>query len=216
MNQLLHQLRLFLLGLFRGNYVLFTLYVARGHLCTSSRLVIPIKKISLEEEAANKPIPTLSEKQFVVATSSLSEIEEKVQRELFWYREELFKCVSAHWHEVSIGLDLLSIRASHVPYETGGTRSGELSFRAQRMTLPMLETLRLEIARISLYLEPCDDDFLGEIGYAGARQYSKANEFVQLKAKVTNLSCNILPFPSAMHMLTTGYLSITSCVHTRF
>jgi len=83
------------------------------------------------------------------------------------------------------------------------------------MTLPMLDTLRLEIARISLYLEPYDDDFLGEIGYAGARQYSKANEFVQLKAKVTNLSCIIFSFSSAMHMLT-GYLSVTSRVHTRF
>jgi len=70
--------------------------------------VIPIKKIALEEEAANKPIPTLSEKQFVVVTSSLSETEERVQRELFWYREELFKCVSARWHEVSADLDLLS------------------------------------------------------------------------------------------------------------
>lgn len=108
MNRLLHQLRLFLLELSRGKYIPFPLYVARRHLYTSSRLVIPIKKIALEEEAANKPIPTLSEKQFVVVTSSLSETEERVQRELFWYREELFKCVSARWHEVSAGLDLLS------------------------------------------------------------------------------------------------------------
>ncbi len=84
------------------------------------------------------------------------------------------------------------------------------------MTLPMLETLRLEIARISLFLEPYGDDLLGEIGYAGARQYSKANEFVQLKAKVTNLSCDfIFSFSLANHTLT-GYLSFTSRVHTRF
>jgi len=76
--------------------------------------VIPIKKVALEEEAANQPIPTLSEKQFVVATSSLSKTEEKAQRELFWYREELFKCVRAQWREVSTDLSILSIHASHV------------------------------------------------------------------------------------------------------
>ncbi|KAF9533009.1 TRAPP II complex [Crepidotus variabilis] len=133
-------------------------------------LVIPIRKIVLSDEAVSKIIPTLSEKQFVVATSNLTKVEEKAQRELFWYREELFKCVSARWHE------------------TGGTRSGELSFRAQRLTLPMLETFRLEIAQVSLSLEREDnEEEEREISYTGAKQYLKPNEFVQLRAKVMNL-----------------------------
>lgn len=65
-----------------------------------SRLVIPIKKILLSEEALTVPIPTLSDRQFVVAHSSLSQSDQRTQRELFWYREELFKSVIGRWHEV--------------------------------------------------------------------------------------------------------------------
>lgn len=65
------------------------------------RLVIPIKKILLDEETISRPIPTLSDRQFVVAQSSLSQAEQKAQSELFWYREELFKSVQGRWHEVS-------------------------------------------------------------------------------------------------------------------
>jgi hypothetical protein len=55
------------------------------------------------------------------------------------------------------------------------------------MSLPMLEALRLEIAQISLHLQ-IGDLAMGQIGYAGARQYPKANEFIELKANVTNLA----------------------------
>jgi hypothetical protein len=55
----------------------------------------------MDEEALSKPIPTLSDKQFVVVHSSLSHQEQRAQRELFWYREELFKCVRGRWCEVS-------------------------------------------------------------------------------------------------------------------
>jgi hypothetical protein len=47
-------------------------------------------------------IPTLSDRQFVLTKSNLTLAEEKAQRELFWYREELFKCVRGRWREVSI------------------------------------------------------------------------------------------------------------------
>jgi hypothetical protein len=51
----------------------------------------------------------------------------------------------------------------------------------------MLETLRLEIARISLHLE-LEDLQTHQISYAGARQYPKVNKFIELKVKVTNLA----------------------------
>lgn len=75
----------------------FLLRVTHSLLC---RLVIPIKKIFLSEDVLLKPIPTLSDRQFVVAQSNLSQSELKTQRELFWYREELFKCVQGLWREV--------------------------------------------------------------------------------------------------------------------
>ena len=42
----------------------------------------------------------LSDRQFVVDKTKLSAAEYKLQRELFWYREELFKSVHGHWREV--------------------------------------------------------------------------------------------------------------------
>ncbi|KAF8163323.1 TRAPP II complex [Crassisporium funariophilum] len=141
-----------------------------------SRLVIPIRKLVLDEATLSKPIPTLSDRQFVVAQTSLSQQEQRAQRELFWYREELFKCVRGRWHE------------------TGGMRTGELSFRTQRMTLPMLETLRLEIAKISMSLDFGDASSENEILRNGARHYPKPNEFVYLRTKVTNQSASPVVF----------------------
>uniref|UniRef100_A0A8H8CM97 Transport protein particle subunit trs120 n=1 Tax=Psilocybe cubensis TaxID=181762 RepID=A0A8H8CM97_PSICU len=154
-----------------------------------SRLVIPIKKILLEEEQLSKPIPTLSDRQFVLAQSSLSEADQRAQRELFWYREELFKCVRGRWHE------------------TGGTRSGELSFRTQRMTLPMLEVFRLEIARVSLSLgSSCDGTTQQQANRNGSRHYPKVNEFVELKATVVNLTPSSLVFTMELEANPSEYI----------
>ncbi|KAF8964707.1 TRAPP II complex [Flammula alnicola] len=152
-----------------------------------SRLVIPVKKIRLDEESLAKPIPTLSDRQFVVAQSSLSQNEQRAQRELFWYREELLKCVRGHWHE------------------TGGTRSGDLSFRDQRMTLHMLEAFRLEIAHISLSIDS-SDDLANQVARSGSRYYPKANEFVPLRAKVTNLTPSPVVFTIDLEASPSEYL----------
>ena len=63
-------------------------------------IVLPIKKISLSEDHVSRPIPMLSDRQYVVSSSKLSAEEERSQRELFWYREELFKVVHGRWREV--------------------------------------------------------------------------------------------------------------------
>jgi hypothetical protein len=63
-------------------------------------MLLPIKKIQLPEEVTSQPIPMLSERQFVVEKTKLSLEEDRLQRELFWYREELFKIVHGHWREV--------------------------------------------------------------------------------------------------------------------
>ncbi|THH33843.1 hypothetical protein EUX98_g252 [Antrodiella citrinella] len=108
-----------------------TLLVPPG---STSRVVLPIKKFRLSEDHVSRPIPTLSDRQFVVTKSNLSSAEERLQRELFWYREELFKYIRCTWKE------------------TGGSRSGNLSLRQQRMTQIMLKTLRTEEARIDMSL----------------------------------------------------------------
>lgn len=66
------------------------------------RIVLPIKKFLLSEDQVSHPIPTLSDRQFVVTKSNLSLVQEKNQRDLFWYREELFKIIRGRWLEASI------------------------------------------------------------------------------------------------------------------
>jgi trafficking protein particle complex subunit 9 len=68
----------------------------------TTRIVLPVKKFLLPAEHVSQSIPTLSDRQFVVTKSNLTSAEEKNQRELFWYREELFKFIRGHWREVRV------------------------------------------------------------------------------------------------------------------
>jgi len=139
---------------------------------STTRIVLPVRKILLSEEKTSRPIPTLSDRQFVVVKSNLSSAEEKAQRELFWYREELFETVQGRWRE------------------TGGLRSGKLSLRKQRMTQPMLEALRTETARVQMSLIRYEGEAVTSIAVdpSGSKYLPPPNEFVYLRTKVTNLS----------------------------
>ncbi|KAI0375001.1 hypothetical protein BV20DRAFT_1041173 [Pilatotrama ljubarskyi] len=140
---------------------------------STSRIVIPVKKIALSEEHVSRPIPMLSDRQYVVSTSKLTAAEERAQRELFWYREELFKVVRGRWRE------------------SGGTRAGDLSLRQQRMTLPMLEALRVETARVRMTLVRYDEEGNARevpVDPPGSKYLAPPNEFVYLRTSITNLS----------------------------
>ncbi|KAH9901034.1 TRAPP II complex [Cubamyces lactineus] len=140
---------------------------------STSRVVLPVKKISLSEEHVSQPIPMLSDRQYVVSTSKLSPAEERAQRELFWYREELFKVVRGRWRE------------------NGGTRAGDLSLRQQRMTMPMLEALRVETARVRMTLVRYDEEGNAQpvpVDPPGSKYLPQPNEFVYLRTSITNLS----------------------------
>lgn len=63
-----------------------------------SRFILPIERFVLPKSVTSAPIPSLTNRQFVV-TGLASDVE-KAQRELFWYREELLKRVQANWKEV--------------------------------------------------------------------------------------------------------------------
>lgn len=64
------------------------------------RILLRIQKFVLPDEDVQLPIPTLSDRQFVVSKSGLSAEQERLQRELFWYREALLKYVRGRWKEV--------------------------------------------------------------------------------------------------------------------
>ncbi|KAL1742926.1 TRAPP II complex [Schizophyllum fasciatum] len=138
---------------------------------STSRIVLPVKRLLLPVDLLSQPIPTLSDRQFVVNKEKLPAEQERLQRELFWYREELFKCICGRWRE------------------SGGTRDGELSLRQQRLTMSALDVLRLEETDVELSLYTHDED--GSEHAVPKRAgifYPPANEFVNLRCRVRNLT----------------------------
>ncbi|KAH9050632.1 hypothetical protein EDB84DRAFT_1591697 [Lactarius hengduanensis] len=90
-----------------------TCIVAPG---ATTRMALPLKKIQLPEEITSQAIPMLSDRQFVVDKTKLSTAEYKLQRELFWYREELFESVRGHWREVCREFALVVVSGSERIY----------------------------------------------------------------------------------------------------
>ncbi|KAJ3715606.1 TRAPP II complex [Lentinula guzmanii] len=142
---------------------------------STSRLVIPLKKFLLSDDHTSRPIPTLSDRQFVVDKTKLSDAEQKMQRELFWYREELFKSLRCQWREA------------------GGTRYGNLSLRQQRLTLTMLETIRTERAGIQMSFVRSGDS-TEPIEHRAGKYHPPCSELVYVRIKVTNLTTTALVF----------------------
>ncbi|KAK7020579.1 transport protein Trs120 or TRAPPC9 TRAPP II complex subunit-domain-containing protein [Favolaschia claudopus] len=112
---------------------------------STSRMVIPIKKFILSEAHISQPIPTLSDRQFVVTKSNLSDSQERATE------RELFKRLRGHWRE------------------------------AQRMTLPMLETLRTQTASIAMSLQHHDGAV--KIPITNGKYHPPSSEFVYLQTK---------------------------------
>ncbi|KAJ8078800.1 hypothetical protein AAF712_001246 [Marasmius tenuissimus] len=138
----------------------------------TSRILLPIRKFILSEEHVSQPIPTLSDRQFVVDKSKLTESEQKMQRELFWYREELFRSLQCGWQEAH------------------GNRFGDLSLRQQRLTLNMLETLRTEttVVRLSLVGRDDDETSAASIVQRHGKYYPPPYHILHLRTKITNMA----------------------------
>jgi hypothetical protein len=152
---------------------------------------MPIKKFLLSEDQISRAIPTLSDRQFVVAKSNLTSAEEKAQRELFWYREELLGSMRGCWREVRESQNYLSLDLNYHS-QVSGIRSGTLSLRQQRLTLPMLENLRTEATRVHMSLVRYSGDLTDPTEHTvlqkGRKYHPPPNEFLYLRTKITNLS----------------------------
>ncbi|GJN91136.1 hypothetical protein Rhopal_004154-T1 [Rhodotorula paludigena] len=135
-------------------------------------MLVRLERIALAAEQLAQPIPSLTERQFVVAKVKRSAEEERLERELFWYREELFRRVKLTWNEV------------------GSLRSGEIGLRHLQLDKPMLDILRGDEVDIELYLGENDasDGGAFELQGRGSRLlYSAAaDEFIDVCARVTN------------------------------
>ncbi|KAI0031712.1 TRAPP II complex [Vararia minispora EC-137] len=135
---------------------------------STARIILPLKKLHLSPPDWDKPIPTLSDRQFVVDKSALSAAEQRAQRQLFWHRERLLSVVHATWREVR------------------GGRSGELSLRRCRMTWPMLEAVRVE--GVSVRIGVWRDGGGEEAGRRGEAVSVRGGEFVYVRVEATNMT----------------------------
>ncbi|KAG0005256.1 hypothetical protein BGZ79_006003 [Entomortierella chlamydospora] len=106
----------------------------------TQRIILPVRRMVLSTEQLSTPIPTLSNKQFVVARGTALSSEELVlERSLFWFREELLKRIVARW----------SCK------DTSG-RFGKFDLRTLRLTKPMLNVLKIEDISFLVTLEPTE------------------------------------------------------------
>ena len=107
-----------------------------GHI---SRFVLLVPKIYLSQpHQPIKPLHPENERQFVVSTSASSIEAERTNRELFWYREALLSLLRANWSFDSSG------------------RSGSVDLRALRLTLRMIDTIRLDDLSIEFEVTASD------------------------------------------------------------
>jgi len=140
------------------------------------RMLIPVERIALSRDEVERPIPSLSERQFVVAKVQQSEREARRVRELFWYRDALLARIQASWNEV------------------GSLRSGAINLRAIRLTEPMLALLRADDVEVSIHLAEngqADPNWPAfELKGRGQRlsYAARSNEFVDVVIRVDNNS----------------------------
>jgi hypothetical protein len=118
-------------------------------------------------------IPSLNpanQRQFVVSASKISPEIERANREAFWYRDRLLKCVRGSWKEV------------------GDTRRGEVDLRGIRLTSRMVEAMKLDDLKIGISIHP-DYESEDVVRQTGATKFEVfVDEFLTLKTEIHNRS----------------------------
>jgi len=133
-----------------------------GH---TSRVILPIKRIFLQNPS--HPIPSLSanQRQFVVSTTKVSVEQERQSRESFWYREEVLDCVRGRWEEISTG------------------RSGDIELRGIRLSPRMVEAIRIEDIGVDVSVKQAEEQ-VRKIG--PAKYLVVTDNFLTLVTTLTN------------------------------
>lgn len=65
-------------------------------------MLVRLGRLYLSPEELAKPIPSLTKRQFIISSKKRSVAEDRLERELFWYREALLERIRASWSEVSL------------------------------------------------------------------------------------------------------------------
>jgi hypothetical protein len=115
----------------------------------------------------------------------LSDAEDKAQRELFWYREELLDIIRGRWKEVNLVNFSPAVRPTTDFPQANGSRNGDLSLRQQRMTMHMLKALKTDLTHIDLSLMQCCPEET-HARLSSGKFIVAPNIVVNMVAKVTN------------------------------
>ncbi|SCV69753.1 BQ2448_1147 [Microbotryum intermedium] len=138
------------------------------------RMLARIDRINMPAEEAERPIPALSERQFVLSKHQVSAAEQRSTRELFWFREELLRRIRATWNEV------------------GSLRTGTISLRSLKLTSNLLDVLKGDEVEVELNLvenEASRPEAFHFKGRGNRLVYSaRPNEFIDVCAYVSNHS----------------------------
>ncbi|KAK0665545.1 TRAPP II complex [Cercophora samala] len=132
----------------------------------TARLVLPIRRVYLEDPHAFIPALNPSrQRQFVVSTK-ISPEAERASREAFWYREKILDSLRGTWKTF-----------------TGKSREGEINLRSMRLNSKMVDVIKIDEIDIDISLSGgggADGDKNG----GGGQVY--VDEFLELRVKVTN------------------------------
>lgn len=79
--------------------------------------------------------------------------------------------------------------------QAGGIRSGELSLRQQRMTLPMLDAMRIEPARVDMSLVSRNGSEESSVARRNGKCQPQAYEYIYVRIRVKNQSCKFYSLP---------------------
>ncbi|TEA22823.1 Transport protein particle subunit trs120 [Colletotrichum sidae] len=129
----------------------------------TSRVIVPIRRIYLEDPHASVPALNPSrQRQFVVSTSKITPDMERTNREAFWFREKILHTLTARWKTVS-----------------GPKRRGYIDLRSIRLSPRMMDALRIDDVGIDISVENAD---------SSGNQPVVVDNFVRVKVGVTNRS----------------------------
>lgn len=130
----------------------------------TSRVVIPVRRVYLEDP--HESIPSLNpsrKRQFVVSASNISPDMERANREAFWYRERILDRLRAIW------------RTTSAP-----KRSGAVELRNMRLTSRMMEAIKVDEVGIDVTVEEAGG------GEGGARRVAYVDDLMQLRVRISN------------------------------
>ncbi|KUI52663.1 hypothetical protein VP1G_00099 [Cytospora mali] len=142
----------------------------------TSRVIVPVKRIYLEDPHASIPALNPSRhRQFVVSSSKISPDVERANREAFWYRERILDTLKGTWKTTS-----------------RPTRTGSIELRNMRLTPRMIEAVKVDEVGIEVSVEdPSSSATASDAAKTKDAQPTSKNtvavdDFVQIRVHITN------------------------------